>query len=169
MTHSIRLSNPAHKVTTLMLTFILSIITLLAFTSSAHAVLKVPDESSLAKIEDALVEQVHPSVVISSAWIIDFPSVVKLSFYQVVALVGEDQVEKTFFLDMNTYELVEEALIDSYREQEADAEDPIVTITNTKDLELIEDNSMLWILSGGALILGAASYLIFKQRKQTNH
>jgi hypothetical protein len=143
--------------------------TLLAFTSSAHAELKVPDESSLAKIEDALVEQVHPTIVIRSAWIIDFPSVVKLSFYQVVALVGEDQVEKTFFLDMNTYELVDEALIESYREQEADAEDPILTITNTKDLELNEDNSMLWILSGGALVLGAATYLIFKQRKAANH
>ncbi|MBS3972383.1 MAG: hypothetical protein KGZ84_05175 [Erysipelotrichia bacterium] len=169
MTHSIRLSNPVKHVRMLLLTFILSIMTLLAFTSSAHAVLKVPDESSLAKIEDALVEQVHPTIVISSAWIIDFPSVVKLSFYQVVALVGEDQVEKTFFLDMNTYELVDEALIESYREQEADAEDPILTITNTKDLELNEDNSMLWILSGGALVLGAATYLIFKQRKAANH
>jgi hypothetical protein len=168
MVHSHRLSLNYSQVKTLGI-LVISFLFLFMFTSRAHAVLKVPDERSLVKIEESLIERVHPTVVISSAWIIDFPSEVKLSFYQVIALVGEDQVEKTFFLDMNTYELVDEALIDSYREQEANSEDPVFTITsNNKDLALQENNQSLWLVSLGALVVGLGAYFVVKHRKSLN-
>jgi hypothetical protein len=167
MIHSLRLSSSHSQVKTLGI-LIISFLFLFMFTSRAHAVLKVPDEASLIKIEESLIERVHPTILISSAWIIDFPSEVKLSFYQVVAFVGEDKVEKTFFLDMNTYELVDEALIDSYREQEASSEDPVFTITsNNKDLEVQENDSTLWIVSLGSLVVGLGTYVVVKRKQKS--
>jgi len=169
MTSTLRLSHSHFKVTTLISTLLLSVMFVFFFTSDAHAVLKVPDEASLVKIEESLIEKVHPTINISSAWVIDFPSEVKLSFYQVIAFVGEDKVEKTFFLDMNTYDLVDEALIESYREQEANAVDPIMTTTGTKDLEVGKTTNNLWALPllAGLITLGS---FIFKDKKaQVNH
>lgn len=140
------------------------------FTSRADAVLRVPNEADLIKVEESLVEKVHPTVVINSAWFIDFPSEVKLSFIQVIALVGEDKVEKTFFLDPNTFELVDEALIESYREQEANSENPVFTITsNTKDIELQKDNSMFWVSLLGVSAIGLISVVVLKRKLKSSN
>lgn len=168
MTSTLRLSHSDFKVTTLISTLLLSVMFVFFFTSNAHAVLKVPDEASLVKIEENLIEKVHPTIEISSAWIIDFPSEVKLSFYQVIAFVGEDKVEKTFFLDMTTYDLVEESLIESYREQEANAVDPIMTTTGTKDLELGKETNNLWALPLLAGIIALGSFIFKDKKAQVN-
>ena len=169
MTSTLRLSHSYFKVTTLISTLLLSVMFVFFFTSNAHAVLKVPDEASLVKIEENLIEKVHPTITISSAWIIDFPSEVKLSFYQVIAFVGEDKVEKTFFLDMNTYDLVDEALIESYREQEANAVDPIMTTTGTKDLEVGKTTNNLWALPLLAGLIALGSFIFKDKKAQVNH
>lgn len=169
MTSTLSLSHPHFKVTTLISTLLLSVMFVFFFTSNAHAVLKVPDEASLVKIEESLIEKVHPTITISSAWIIDFPSEVKLSFYQVIAFVGEDKVEKTFFLDMNTYDLVDEALIESYREQEANAVDPIMTTTGTKDLEVGKTTNNLWALPLLAGLIALGSFIFKDKKAQVNH
>lgn len=169
MTHSLRFSLTHSQVKTLGV-LLLSFLFMFMFTSRAEALLRVPDEAGMIKVEESLIERVHPTVVINSAWFIDFPSEVKLSFIQVIALVGEDKVEKTFFLDPNTYELVDEALIDSYREQEANSDNPIFTITsNTKDLELQKDNSMFWFASIGALVVGIISVVILKLKLKSSN
>ncbi|MBS3987069.1 MAG: hypothetical protein KGZ38_03835 [Erysipelothrix sp.] len=169
MTSTLRLSHSHFKVTTLISRLLLSVMFVFFFTSNAHAVLKVPDEASLVKIEENLIEKVHPTITISSAWIIDFPSEVKLSFYQVIAFVGEDKVEKTFFLDMNTYDLVDEALIESYREQEANAVDPIMTTTGTKDLEVGKTTNNLWALPLLAGLIALGSFIFKDKKAQVNH
>lgn len=169
MTSTLRLSHSHFKVTTLISTLLLSVMFVFFFTSNAHAVLKVPDDASLVKIEESLIEKVHPTITISSAWIIDFPSEVKLSFYQVIAFVGEDKVEKTFFLDMNTYDLVDEALIESYREQEANAVDPIMTTTGTKDLEVGKTTNNLWALPLLAGLIALGSFIFKDKKAQVNH
>ncbi|MBS3991540.1 MAG: hypothetical protein KGZ51_05650 [Erysipelothrix sp.] len=167
MTHSLRFSLNHSQVKTLGI-LLFSFLFMFMFTSRAEAILRVPDEAGMIKIEESLIERVHPTVVINSAWFIDFPSEVKLSFIQVIALVGEDKVEKTFFLDVNTYELVDEALIDSYREQEAKSENPVFTITsNNKDLELQKDNSMFWIASLGASVVGLIAIIVLKLKQKS--
>jgi hypothetical protein len=167
MTHSLRFSLSHSQVKTLGV-LLFSFLFLFMFTSRADALLRVPDEADMIKIEESLVERVHPTVVINSAWFIDFPSEVKLSFIQVVALVGEDKVEKTFFLDPNTFELVDEALIESYREQEANSENPIFTITSdNKDLELQKDNSMFWFASIGAFLVGLIGIIVLKLKQKS--
>jgi Trk-type K+ transport system membrane component len=167
MTHSLHFSLSRSQVKTLGV-LLFSFLFLFMFTSRADALLRVPDEADMIKIEESLVERVHPTVVINSAWFIDFPSEVKLSFIQVIALVGEDKVEKTFFLDPNTFELVDEALIESYREQEANSENPIFTITSgNKDLELQKDNSMFWFASIGALVVGFIGIIVLKLKQKS--
>jgi len=164
MTHSLRFSLNHSQVKTLGI-LLFSLLFMFMFTSRAEAILRVPDEAGMIKIEESLIERVHPTVVINSAWFIDFPSEVKLSFIQVIALVGEDKVEKTFFLDVNTYELVDEALIDSYREQEAKSENPVFTITsNTKDLEVQKDNSMFWLAALGVSVVGLIATAVLKRK-----
>lgn len=164
MIHSLRFSLHLSPVKTLGV-LLLSFLFLFMFTSRAEALLRVPNEADVVKIEETLIERVNPIIVVDSAWFIDFPSEVKLSFIQVVAIVGEERVEKTFFLDPNTFELVDEALIESYREQEANTENPIFTITSyNKDLAAQQDNSMLWIASFGALVVGLISF-VFVRRK----
>lgn len=164
MIHSLRFSIHLSPVKTLG-AILLSFLFLFMFTSRAEALLRVPDEADMIKVEETLIEKVNPIIVVDSAWFIDFPSEVKLSFIQVVALVGDDRVEKTFFLDPNTFELVDEALIESYREQEANAENPIFTITSySKDLVAQQDNSMLWFASIGALVVGLISFVFIKRK-----
>lgn len=144
---------------------IFSFLFLFMFTSRTDALLRVPDEAELIKVEESLIEKVNPTIDINSAWFIDFPSEVKLSFIQVIALVGEDKVEKTFFLDPTTFELVDESLIESYREQEANSENPIFTITSgNKDLEVKEDNSMFWISLLGVSVVALISIFVLKRK-----
>ncbi len=167
MTHSQRFTFNHSQVKTLGI-LLFSFLFMFMFTSRADAILRVPDEAGLIKVEESLIEKVHPTIVINSAWFIDFPSEVKLSFIQVIALVGEDEVEKTFFLDPNTYELVDEALIESYREQEANSDNPIFTITSgNKDLALEKDNSMFWLSVLGVSLVSLISVFVLKRKSKS--
>lgn len=156
------------KVTTLFSSLFMGLLLVFVFNTSTQALLLVPSEASLISIEESLETQVHPVIVISSAWVIDFPSEVKRSFYQVIALVGEDQVEKTFFLDPITFELVDEALIESFREQEANATDPVIKITGVEDNAATSNNN-LWMLPLLALITALGAVIFKDSKPQSNH
>lgn len=156
------------KVTTLLSSFLMCLLFVFVFNTSTQALLVVPSEASMISIEASLEERVNPVIVVSSAWVIDFPSEVKRSFYQVIALVGTDQVEKTFFLDPITFELVDEALIESFREQEARATDPILQITGVEDKAATANNN-LWMLPLLAVITALGAVVFKDSKPQKNH
>jgi len=70
---------------------------------------------------------------------------------------------------MNTYDLVDEALIESYREQEANAVDPIMTTIGTKDLELGKETNNLWALPLLAGLIALGSFIFKDKKAQVNH
>lgn len=138
---------------------IMSVTLFTVFAQSAFAVVMVPDDAAMEKIEQTLLEHIDDTFVIDSAWI----SEGRQSFYQVIVLVGTQQVEKTVYINTETFELMDRTLIESMRQDEANEEDPIMTITTVDgNQEPSNNNFMVWGLSSSVLLAG---YLVFKTKK----
>lgn len=118
---------------------VFTLVFLFMFSISAFALLEVPNEESLVKIEEALMEYVGADLVIESAWFIDFPSVTDERFIQVIALLDGGRQEQTFYLNSVTFEVVNEDVILAYQQEEADSDEPVFRIT-TKSADEDEDD-----------------------------
>lgn len=101
------------------------------FSMSAFALLEVADEESLLKIEEALLEHVDSGdLIIEEAWVIDFPSVTDVKFYHVSALLDNGNQKQIFYINVETFEVVNENVILDYQQQESEADEPVFRITS---------------------------------------